>query len=186
MSTEHLLRLAWQAEQDGRAGMRDALLTLAVVESGPDDAVLAERCRKQLIARRPDHWFASFPTRGQALDHPRVVHAIERIRATFPPVRVERLLMRGESQRGPYTGRSRSLPKLLDDLFGPPMSVATTPRNGEIPALPFPGGGSTAPMQPERSDDPGAVLVYYLTVLLAIAILLATVLPPAANDSRAA
>ena len=44
VEVEDLLRLAWEADGNGRPGMRDALLTtLVVAESGADDAVLAEQ-----------------------------------------------------------------------------------------------------------------------------------------------
>ena len=62
MAAEDLLRLAWEAEHDGRRALRDALLTLAVAESGPDDA-WAERCRARLVAERPDHFLGEFATR---------------------------------------------------------------------------------------------------------------------------
>ena len=105
MPVDDLLRLAWQADRDGRPGTRDALLMLAIAESGPGEAVMAERCRRRLISRQPDHWLASFPT--------------------------------------------------------------------------LPG--------PSDATDPNAtLLVFYLTVLLAVAILLASVMPPSAQDTRAA
>ena len=59
---EDLLRLAWQADRDNKPGLRDAVLTLAAAESGSESVVLAERCRRLLVARRPDHWFATSPT----------------------------------------------------------------------------------------------------------------------------
>ena len=49
-TVEGLLRLAWLAEVEGRPRLRDAVMTLAVAESGPGDAVLAERCRRKLVA----------------------------------------------------------------------------------------------------------------------------------------
>src|SRR5215217_8187511 len=122
MSAEDVLRLAWQADREGRVRMRDELLMLAVAESGPGDAVSAERCRKLLVAGRPDHWFTSFSTIGQALGHPRVAGEIERLRVAYPSARILRLLMRGEVQRGPYTGRSRPLPGILNDLGGVPSA----------------------------------------------------------------
>jgi hypothetical protein len=54
------------------------------------------------------------------------------------------------------------------------------------PALPFPGGNPSPATKAERGDDPGGLIVFYLTVLMAIAILLASVQPPAAQDTRAA
>jgi hypothetical protein len=166
MAAEDVWRLAWQADRDGRPGMRDALLTLAVAESGPDVAVAAERCRRKLIAGRPDHWFAPFPTLGQALANDRVARALDRLRATFPEARVRRLLMRGDVRRGPYRAGRPSLSLILDDLLGP---------------LP---GASQGPAIPE--DDRDGLVNFYLRVLLAIAILLATVVSPSAKDSKAA
>lgn len=182
-SAEDALRLAWRADRDGRAGMRDALLTLALAESGPDDAVAAERCRKFLVAGRPHHWLASFPTLGQALAHPRVAGEIRLFRAMYPPVRVRHLLRRSDVLLGPYTGRRVPRARILDDLFGP-----RTPRQapaGDSPpsALPFATGSAGTV---ERPDDPEDLSVFYLTVLLAIAILLATVPAPAAQGTRAA
>jgi hypothetical protein len=187
MSAERFIRLAWQAEQDGRSGMRDALLTLAAIENGPEDAVSAERCRRHLVARRTDHWFASFSTCGQALGDSRVAAAIERLRATFPLVRVEMLLLRGNAQRGPYKGRQQPLSLVLDDLLGPQTAADSSDRSrDDRPALPFPGGLLGPACNSERDDDPKALFAFYLTVLLAIAILLASVLPPAVKDNKAA
>jgi|GEM_PF-4477125 len=188
MSAEQFLRLAWLAEREGRATMRDALMTLAVAESGPEEAVLAERCRKQLIAKRPDHWFASFPTCGQALGHSRVKGAVERLRATFPPIRVERMLLRGEVCRGPYTGRSAPLSTLLEDLLvtATPAPSVTEPSSDSVPAVRFPGIVPTSVAGSDRAEDPAALFVFYLTVLMAIAILLASVQNLTANDSKAA
>jgi hypothetical protein len=84
-TVEDLLRLAWRAERSGRPNLRDALMTLVVAESGPEEAVLAERCRRLLIARQPDHWYATTTTLGQALAHEKVAAVIERLRAMFPP-----------------------------------------------------------------------------------------------------
>ncbi len=189
MSAEQLLRLAWQAERDGRSTLRDALMTLAVAESGAEDAVLAERCRRQLIAKRPDHWFASFPTCGQALANSRVKAAIERLRATFPQVRVERLLLKGDVCRGPYTGRLSPLPTLLEDLCPPaipPAPMDTDPSSETISAFPFPGIAPSSATAPAQVEDPADVFTFYMTVLLAMAMLLASVQTSAAKDSRAA
>jgi hypothetical protein len=175
---EEIVRLAWHAEREGRPGVRDALLTLVVAEGGLDDAVLAERLRRLLIARRPDHWLASFPTVGQALGHPQVIAALDRLRATYPPTRVQRILLRGEAASGPYRQQRRPLSRVIDDLLGRPAEILT------IPALPFPAAepGGATPVD----DDPASILIYYLSVLLAIAILLASVLPPAARETKAA
>ncbi len=132
MAIEDLLRLAWRADGDGKPGLRDALLTLAVVDSGTENAVLAERCRRLLIARRPEHWFATSPTLGQALAHTKVANAVERLRLTFPPVRVERLLVRYSVLSGPYTGRTASLAQVLDDLSLTPDSKTASARRQAV------------------------------------------------------
>jgi hypothetical protein len=197
MSAAEILRLAWHVDHEGREVLRDALLTLAVAESGPDEAVSAERCRRLLIARRPDHWLAQFPTLGQALSHPRVAEAVDRLRKSFPMVRVRWMLLRAEASRGPYTGRSRPIAQVVDDLLGrsaevrdmlgdglmPPSEGGTPhPRAEEPAALPFP-----RPSEPPDRPDPLADLhLFYWTILMAMAILVASVLSPAAQDHKAA
>jgi hypothetical protein len=180
---EDLLRLAWQAEDDGKPGMRDALLTLAVADSGAEDAVLAERCRRLLVARRPDHWFATSATLGQALAHSKVAAALARLRATFPPVRVRHLLLRGEALRGPYAGRPDPLARVVEDLTrsGRRRAGATAGAH----ALPFPGPVS-APERPAEPDSDAALVVLYFSVLLAMAVLIKSVIEPASRDTRAA
>ena len=176
---EDLLRLAWRADGYGKPGLRDALLTLAVVDSGNENAVLSERCRRLLVARRPDHWFANTPTLGQAMADPRVAASLERLRATFPPVRVRRHLLRDEVLRGPFTGRSTPLAQILEDL-----SLADGRRNGYgARALPFPVAGSG---RHDHVDPDGALAALYVSVLLAMAVLLKSVLEPASHDSKAA
>jgi hypothetical protein len=173
MPVDDILRLAWQAERDGRPGTRDALMMLAIAESGPGEAVIAERCRRRLISRQPEHWLASFPTLGQALSHSKVARAVRHLRAMFPPVRVQRLLFRDEVKRGPYTGRTRPGWAVCEDLLGPsprprrePGRVEGPSSETEVAALLFPPGAKDA------ADPNALLLVDYLTVLLAIAILL--------------
>jgi hypothetical protein len=199
MSAEDLLRLAWQANRNGQPTLRDALMTLAVVESGPDEAVYASRCRRWLIAKRPDHWLTSFATLGQAVNHPRVVQAIERLRSSFPPARVRQLLFRDNVLRGPYQERSIPISLMVDDLLGTsvaghsaervptaPISRGRETGSHEVPALPFSAPGGDFSANAEAEDDAASLLVTYLTVLMAMAILLASVLPPSVKDSRAA
>ena len=183
---EDLLRLAWQADGDDKPGLRDALLTLAVVDSGTENAVLAERCRRLLVARRPDHWFATTPTLGNAMAQPRVAAALGRLRATFPPVRVQRHLLRYAVQGGPFTGRSPSLTRVLEDLSLVPEEGKTSSRpdaagRHRLQALPFPGTGAGT-----GTDPDGSLAALYLTVLLAMAVLLNAVIEPASCDSQAA
>jgi hypothetical protein len=112
-----LLRLAWEAEHDGRSKLRDALLTMAVTESSPGDD-WAERCRTRLLQDRPDHFLGQFPTIAGALSDPRVLDARERLRAKYPPARVDSLLLRASARRGPYLGRVESLEAMIEDLVG--------------------------------------------------------------------
>jgi hypothetical protein len=176
---EGLMRLAWHAESDGKPGTRDALLTLVVVESLAEDAVLAERCRRLLVARQPGHWFAAAPTVSQALARDRVASALAKLKSMFPPVRVRHLLLREEARRGPYTGRSPSLTSLMDDLIPLPEG-----RRIAMPhALPFPAGRSA---QYSETDPDGKLAAFYFSVLLAMAVLLQGVLEQSSTDSRAA
>src|SRR5580704_1710960 len=100
MSAEVALRLAWQSHREGRIGRRDALLTLAVVE-GSESWI--EPIRAFLVASRPDHLFASFPTRELALKDRRVQEALKRLRMSFPLARIRSLVARSEVARGPFT-----------------------------------------------------------------------------------
>ena len=194
-SFEDLLRLAWQVGSEGKPGTRDALMTLAVVESGPAEAVLADRCRRLLVARQPGHWFASMATVGQALTHPRVAGGLTKLRAMFPPVRVQRLLLRFDAAHGPFTGRPMPFGHVLRGLsLAPdaPPAAASRPagpvRDQSRPrpvarALPFPGVANPA-------DPDGSIGALYLAVLLTLAVLLNSVIAQqsadASSDSRAA
>ena len=176
---DDLLRLAWQADWDGKPGLRDALMTLAVVDGGAENAVVAERCRRLLVARRPDHWFATIPTLGQAIAHPKVAAALSRLRATFPPIRVKRHLLRAAVLRGPFQGQWVSMPRVLEDLA---LSDGRR-KPAAVPALPFP---SSARDDTGETDPDGSLTLLYATVLLAMAVLLRNVIEPASRDSRAA
>jgi hypothetical protein len=195
-TVEDLLRLAWQVAGEGKPGTRDALLTLAVAESGIDDAVLAERCRKLLVGHRPDHWFASAVLLSQALDRAPVSEVLAKLRAMFPPVRVRHLLMLGDSRRGPYTGQSVPLTRIIEDLAPLPRPIPTRNRasaraSTSAHALPFPGAvpASAKAADTSRSDEavPDAALVaLYGSVLLAMAMLLKVVIESTAHDTKAA
>ena len=190
-AVEDLLRLAWQADVDGRPGMRDAILTLTVAECGPADAVLAERCRKLLAARRPDHWFATSATLGQALSHKKVIEALARLRATFPPMRVARLLMKGAVLGGPFLGRPLPLSRVLCDLSLEPEDRATKDKHlssrplETARALPFPGAATTNGPADSSGPDPALIALYW-SVWVAMAALLSTVVEASARESRAA
>jgi hypothetical protein len=206
-----LLRLAWEAEHDGRTTLRDALMTLAVAESEPGDA-WAERCRARLVLDRPDHFFGQFSTVGQALADPRVVIARDRLRIKYPPARVGWMLLRASARRGPYLGRVESLEAMIEDLTSPPAEAENVRRDAPQPprgplsrgraartlawSLSYPPmasyqEGSRWPSRPAMVPDweedtpalPGEDFShYYLSVLLGIAFLLASVQPP--PDSR--
>jgi hypothetical protein len=215
MAAGDLIRLAWEAEHDGRARLRDALMTLAIAESTPDDP-WAERCRARLVLERPDHYLARFATVSLALQDPRVVEATERLRVKYPESRVQSLLLRARAARGPYLGRVESLEAMIDDLAGPtaaeaenvrrdaaqptrgPTRVAKAGRSVAL-ALAYPPmtagwepsparyrqrtlfvGGDETVSEPPLEDVP----TYYLTVLLAIAFLLASVEPSSEGGTR--
>ena len=152
MDAGDALRLAWEAEHDGRARLRDALLTLAVAESGPGDA-WAERCRSRLVGDRPDHFFARFATVAQALEDPRVVDARDRLRQKYPEARVQWLLLKARAARGPYLGRPESLDAMVEDLAGPSAEV----ENVRLDAA----QASRGPIQRQRASRPLAFALSY-------------------------
>ncbi len=184
MSVEDDLRLAWQDQRDGRAVRRDALLTLAAAEAAAAhsrsttttaDLAWVARCRKRLVAARPDHLFAPFPTVSQAIRHPRVAAALGRLRASLPPSKVRWLGLRDAARRGPWTGRAPSLSLLLDDLLG-----RSTPHSQGVGAAP----GPSSPVSLESAA--GSLPIFYLRVLMAIAVLMEMLQPSADEESRAA
>lgn len=172
MALEALLRLAWQADRDGRANRRDALLTLAVAEA-PADAPWLGRCRRRLVQSRPDHPFAAFPNVAAALADPRVERALKKLRAAYFPGRARSLLALDAIRRGPFTGREPSLAVLLADLF--------PTRESHAPVRP--SARSVASLATVPSGSP---LRFYFEVLLAAALLLRMVLAESEPGSRAA
>jgi len=186
-SVEDLVRLAWEADAERRPALGDALLTLAVAEAGPGGSPLAARCRRLLARRRPGHWFAGGPEVGPVPARPDVASALAKLRAMFPAVRVERLLLRGAVLRGPYDGQSPPLAGILDDLDTARKPAAATrrpkpPLDGR--PLRFPAA-RTGPANP--ADPEGQLLALYVSVLLALAVLLdGVVAGPSARDQRAA
>jgi hypothetical protein len=145
-----------------------------------------------------------------------VVKALDQLRAIYPPPRVQWLLLQGDTRRGPHTGPRRSRARVFDDLIGSAIELPPTPETtrvgegsptslterddppipeifadsasgrDECPALPFAGAGAGAAPPPPPPDEPTALFHFYLTVLLAIAILVSSVVEPAAHDSKAA
>jgi hypothetical protein len=177
-AVEDLLRLAWQANGDRRAGLRDALMTLAVADSGGENLALAERCRRVLVARQPDHWFASSDSLGHALSRPKVIASLAKLRTIFPPARVRHLLLRGDAGRGPYQGRPPALSEFLGEL------APRTLRRDAASSKAHPTDSNSTPSNLPAPD--GSVVVLYLSVLLAMAVVLSMVLEPAVFDSKAA
>ena len=172
------------------------MLTLAVAESGPGDAVLAERCRRLLVARQPNHWFATTATIGQALANEDVARVMARLRTMFPAARVQRSLLRGAVQRGPFTGRTRARsPACSKTSAWPPNawpdSATRTRRRARSQALLFPSP-ATAPddaLEPPPLDaavDGESLAPLYLAILLAMAVLIQSVLEqsPCASSNR--
>ena len=197
------LRLAWHAQRDGRGPLREAMLTLAVAESGPGDGWV-ERCRARLLSERPNHILGAHPTLERTLADPRVAGAIRKLRGQYPPGRIGWLRFRAEVAEGLYTGEVASLATILDTLIGPPAEAevrrdaAESVRGplarsraevavGAMPAGPLRtiaagmnggpvGGAWAAEANPDTVADE-ATSSLYLAVLLAIAILLASVEP---------
>jgi len=170
---ENLLRLAWQAERTGRPNLRDALLTLAVAESGPDEAVLAERCRRLLVARQPDHWYATSGTLGRALSHGKVAAVIEKLRVMFPPVRVQRLLLRGAVEQGPFLASPTPIRRVFEGLGLIPSRFGSgADTRSPAHTLLFP---SAARVGDDPADGPREIGAFYMTLLFSMAVLLETV-----------
>jgi hypothetical protein len=202
MAAEDLLRLAWEADHDGRHALRDALMTLAITESGPEDD-WPERCRTRLLAERPDHYLGEYSSVRQALKDPRVIASRDRLRRKYPAERVRWLLLRAQVGRGTYTGRVESLGAMIEDLAGPraeadhvrldapepvrgPLSrvrvfrpvsftLAYPPMtgwNGRAPAEPL-APRPLAPVEARSAEEAIKSRFHYYSILFAIAMLLA-------------
>lgn len=191
MAVEDLLRLAWQADRDGRAGRRDALLTLAAAEAPPDAPWLV-RCRRRIVRGRPDHPFAAFTTVADAMAEPRIRGGIARLREQYPPGRVVALLRRDAVRRGPWTGREPSLSVVLSDLF---PATEARPSLGRVAGIAPRGVAAQAASKLDRSRDNrpapaaasgGSTARFYLEVLTGIALLLSQVLDESGRGTRAA
>jgi hypothetical protein len=122
MSWDDHIRVAWQADQEGHATLRDAMLTLAIASSDPDHA-WAERCRAKLLADRPYHFLGAQPNLERALKDPRVLESIAKLESRYPLSRVRWLRMKHDASTGPYTGQTAPIHHLIDDLVGPPAEA---------------------------------------------------------------
>ncbi|HEY2157167.1 MAG TPA: hypothetical protein VGH33_16180 [Isosphaeraceae bacterium] len=196
MTIDDFLRVAWWAQREGRAALREAMLTLAVAEGTPGEG-WAERCRARLLAELPGHFLGTHSSLEQTLADPRVVQAIGKLRGQYPPGRVGWLRFRSEVAEGPYTGEYASLAAIIDSLAGRAAEADVRRDAPEVVRGPFArsrvevavGVTPTGPMRGAFLDADvsasadGAVTAgdedessgLYLAVLLAIAILLASV-----------
>lgn len=165
MSVEDDLRLAWQADRDGRAGRRDALLTLAAAGAQPDAPWLAP-CRARLIRSRPNHLFSRFESVAEARAHPKVAYALEKLRALYPAGKVANLVKRDEVCRGLSNGRRVPMSIILDDLLGSVRRRRRVSRLGQTRSL-----APRPPKVPALAETHARVR-FSLSVLWTLAILL--------------
>jgi hypothetical protein len=215
MAVDDLLHVAWHAQRDGRRPLREAMLTLAIGASDPGD-VWAERCRARLLTERPGHFLGAQPTLGATLADPRVAGALNKLRGQYPPGRVSWLRFRAEIEAGAFTGESQPLARVVDALIGPPAEADVRRDAPELARGPLAtararvavaaqssfawnvaGEGDAGEYWAEPpseescfdmadSKDNEAFAGFYMAVLLAIALLLATVERERDNNRRAA
>ena len=144
MAVDDLLRVAWQAQLDGRGPLREAMLTLAVAEGRPTPATPGPS------AAAPGSWpigpaTSSGPTRPseQTLADPQVAEAIR----TGSAASTRRAGSAGSgsaprSRRGPFTGELASLETVVDALARSPGRGGGPPRRRRgMPAAPGEGPG---------------------------------------------
>lgn len=188
MAAEDDLRLAWLAHREGRAGRRDALLTLAVADAEPRGVAWAGPVRDHLVATYPGHLFAGFYHLDEALADRRVIAALGRLRMTFPPARVRGLLRLADVARGPYAGRTIPVAIALDDLLAPSRTAARgAPKLGSARSVAAANRATPPTPAPEPvAESTGPVLTFYLNVLVGIAALCAVVVAESIDEQRAA
>ena len=196
MAIDDFLHVAWWAQREGRAALREAMLTLAVAEGTPGEG-WAERCRARLLSERPGHFLGTHLSLERTLGDPRVVESVRRLRGQYPPGRVGWLRFRSEVAEGPYTGEDAPLAVIIDALAGPAaeaevrrdapetvrgplarsrveVAVGVTPA-GPMRATSFDADISRSADEADTAGDEDATAGFYLAVLLAIAMLLASV-----------
>ena len=130
MSTEDYLRMAWVAERSGHPGTRDVLLTLAIASSSPEDAWVSQAW-SCLLGARPNHFLAGFPSLSIALENPNIVKSLDKLRLSFPPLRIERLLFRAAVSSGKYVKEKIPLTLVIYDLVGSRCLLQQKPGNRE-------------------------------------------------------
>lgn len=183
MSASDELRLAWQAHREGRAGRRDALLTLAVASGYPQGAPWAGAVRDYLVAAHPGHLFSGSHHVDESLADRRVIAGLKKLREVFPTARVRSLVRRDDVLRGPYSGTRGAIRYLVDDLLAPSRGHSRGPL--KLGATGATGPAAAPPVSAEPST-PDPIVAYYLNVLLAIAMLCATVVAESTDGKRAA
>jgi hypothetical protein len=174
------------------------MLTLAVAEGTPGEG-WAERCRARLLAERPGHFLGTHPSLERTLADPRVAEAIGKLRGQYPPGRLGWLRFRSDVAEGPYTGEHAPLAAIIDALAGPAaeaevrrdapepvrgplvrsraevsVAIGVTPV-GPIRAAALDAKVSGLPDGEDATSDEDSSTGLYLAVLLAIAMLLASV-----------
>lgn len=132
MAAEDDLRLAWWEQRLGHESARLGLMTLAAAGAGAE-IPWARRGFRWLVARVPGHPFSSFEGLADALDDPRMVARLCKLRRIFPPGKVAWQVLRADAIRGPYLGRRDSLAQIIDELW----PVSSTRRRSVAVASPF-------------------------------------------------
>jgi hypothetical protein len=187
MAIDDFLHVACWAQREGRGPLRE----------GTPGEGWAERCRARLLAERPGHFLGAHPSLERTLADPRVVEAIGKLRGQYPPGRVGWLRFRSEVAEGPYTGEDPPLAAIIDALAGPAAEAEVRRDAAEAVRGPLarsrvevsvgvtPGGPMRAASpgayisesddEPDAASDEDADAGLYLAVLLAIAMLLASV-----------
>ncbi len=201
---DEALRLADRAARDGDRTLRDSMLTLAIALADPR-AKWVERCRGAILSGRPGHYLGRYPNARTAAKRPEVQTAFERIRAKYPLERIRALRLQMEASHGPFRGDPEPLATVLERVLGRPAEAenirrdaphaAMAPLSRPAPVLaaarsaaelePLPSSVASLWARPSPENDPkptaipGAkpddTLNFYLTVLLGIAVLLASV-----------
>ncbi|MFO0961187.1 MAG: hypothetical protein U0800_27720 [Isosphaeraceae bacterium] len=93
-----------------------------------------------------------------------MVESLERVRRTFPPVRVRHLLLRADALTGPYTGMHRPIPDVLDSIFGKARRQPVRFRR------PMPARSSTGRLQARPAPTGDQAILILMAVFLSLAL----------------
>jgi hypothetical protein len=116
VSAEADLRLAWWQRHIARQADCLALMSLAVAGAG-NDVPWARRGFRWLVARVRNHPFAAFDSLATALDDPKLLAKLCKLRLTHPADKVAWQLLRADAIRGPFTSHRESIALIVDDLW---------------------------------------------------------------------